>query len=117
MKLYSEDIIILKEIFAKKKISLYQFHKKYRLSPAQILRCVEKLSSKEIVEILDDYISLTELGSKWIDANRSFIFLKKFEYISHYDKDLHRINKIKENSLYKPNIKILDSRILKEGEK
>lgn len=117
MKLHSEDIIILKEIYAKQKVSLYELHTKYRLSPAQILRCIEKLNSKEIIEILDDFIVLTEIGSKWIDANRSFIYMKKFEYISRFNEDLHSIKKIKENSLYKPNIKSLDSRILKEGEK
>ena len=117
MKIYSEDIIILKEIYIKRKISLYELHEKYRLSPAQILRCIEKLDSKEIIIAFDDSIILTELGVKWIDANRNFIYMKKFEYISRFNDELHVIKKIKENSLYNPIIKSLDSRILKEGEK
>jgi DNA-binding Lrp family transcriptional regulator len=117
MKIYSEDIIILKELYAKQKVSLYELHEKYRLSPAQIMRCIEKLNSKEIIKIFDDFIVLTKLGAKWIDANRSFIYMQKFEYISRFNEELYSIKKIKENSLYKPIIKSLDSKILKEGEK
>ncbi|OPC55095.1 hypothetical protein DSC47_11130 [Elizabethkingia miricola] len=116
MKLYSEDIIILKELYISKIVQFYGLHLTHSLSPAQILRCTDKFSKLGIFELDNENISLSEKGKKWIEANKKFIFLKKFQFNNRFDKSKYIIERIEVNSLYKPVIKSIDRRIFKEGE-
>lgn len=115
MKIFSEDILILRQLLTEKNVDLYKLHQIYKLSPAQIVRSVTKLSNKNIIIDKETTINITEFGIKWIEANRNFIFLKKFKNFSSYNSNLYNINKIELNSLYKPKIKSIDKRIFKEG--
>ncbi|WP_343659632.1 hypothetical protein [Chryseobacterium sp.] len=116
MKLFSEDIIILREIYTFKKVYLYDLHKKYKLSPAQIIRSLKKFSEKKMLEYNNVEFFITQIGVDWIEANKSFIFLKRFEYICSYDDNLYKRNKIDVNKLYKPKIYKIDYTLFKEGE-
>lgn len=89
MKLFSEDIIILRNVMEKQKVLIYDFHKNYKLTPAQILRSLSKFSIHKIVEYDEINVKITEFGKEWVNANRKFIYLSKFEYICSYDKSLH----------------------------
>ncbi|OCK50690.1 hypothetical protein BA768_19435 [Chryseobacterium sp. CBo1] len=116
MKLFIEDIIILKEIYNFKKINLYQLHREHKLSPAQIIRCLKKFSEKEILIYNDIEALITQIGISWIEANKKIIFLNRFEYICSYSNDLYRGNQININELYKPKISKIDYTLFKEGE-
>lgn len=115
MKIFSEDILILRHLLVERNVELYKLHLIYKLSPAQIVRSITKLSDKNIIIDKETSISITEFGIKWIQANRSFVLLKKFKNFNSYNNNLYNIGKIELNSLYKPKIKSIDKRIFKEG--
>ena len=75
MKLFSEDIEFIKELYLKKQLEIYYFHEKYLLSPAQLARTINKFTSEKIIIMNDDIITLTPKGDKWIFANRKKLFL------------------------------------------
>ncbi|WP_294274602.1 hypothetical protein [uncultured Chryseobacterium sp.] len=116
MKIFTEDLIILKNLYASKILNLYDIHKIYKLSPAQIVRCLKKFSEKKILEYDNTKVCITETGIKWVEANKGFIYLKRFEYIGSYEEDLYQGFQIEVNQLYKPKIYKIDSTLFKEGE-
>lgn len=120
MKIFSEDIILLKEVQKDIPLEIYVLHLKYKLSPAQLARSIEKFSSLDIITIVsNEYIRITDFGKKWLIANKSKIYL--FDRDSEWKKIPieDAIESIGANKLYKVDLKKIDTRILKkiEGEK
>ena len=116
MKIFTEDIILLKSLYTLKTFDFYDLHKNYKLSPAQIVRSLKKFSEKKILEYDKTTVFLTKIGEKWIEANKKFIFLRRFEYICPYSEDLYKGLQIEINELYKPKIYKIDYTLFKEGE-
>lgn len=77
MNIYSEDIEVLKELYIHNKLELYFFHEKYKLSPAQLVRTLDKFIALECIKITSGSVELTEKGYKWIFINRKRLFLQK----------------------------------------
>ena len=90
MKLYSEDIEFLKELYERKHVDIYFFHEKYMLSPAQLARTIKKFTDKEIVEFEENLVTLTLKGEKWILSKRKSLFLKEK---NKYWKDIAKVMK------------------------
>lgn len=79
MYFFSEDIEFMKELYINNSLSLYFFHEKYMLSPAQLGRTIKKFTDLKYVLVNDFDVVLTEKGRKWIIANRRELFLKTKE--------------------------------------
>lgn len=118
MNIYSEDILLLKELYEHNTIDVYLLHSKYRLSPAQVARSILKFTNSNILTSTEDNISITEYGLNWIIANRNFIFLKKRDYIWKVIPEQFSQKKLDINDFSIPKRKTLDKRIFKliEGE-
>lgn len=120
MKVFSEDLILLKDVQKGIPIDIYSLHERYQLSPAQLARSMDKFAQLGIISIVDNkFLIITEFGKKWIIANKSKIYL--LERDSEWKK--MPIDAATEtigiNKLYKADIKKIDTRIFKtiEGEK
>ena len=108
MQIFSEDIEFIKELYIHNSVSMYFFHEKYMLSPAQLGRTIRKFTNIECVIIDDNNIELTDKGRKWIIANRKELFLKtKEKYWKNIPIEMLQAA-IKTNDTYKPNVKKLD---------
>lgn len=119
MQIFSEDIEFIKELYIHNSVSMYFFHEKYMLSPAQLGRTIRKFTNIECVIMNDDNIELTEKGRKWIIANRKKLFIKtKEKYWKNIPIEMIQ-ETFKINDTYKPNTKKLDSelfKIIEDGE-
>lgn len=76
MQLFSEDIEFLRELYAQTSVSMYFFHEKYMLSPAQLGRTIRKFANINCVVLNGDCVELTPKGRNWIVANRRKLFFK-----------------------------------------
>ncbi len=116
IKLYSEDIELIKELYIEKQVHLYSFHEKYLLSPAQLARTINKFVDEGIIELNNEMISLTTKGEKWIVCNRKALFLfEKDKYWKEIPGDMRqRAMGIKE--LYLPNRNKIDKELFKNIE-
>lgn len=113
MQLFSEDIEFIKELYLYNSVSMYFFHEKYMLSPAQLGRTIRKFADIECVIMNENRIELTEKGRKWIIANRQELFLKtKEKYWKNVPADMTQ-DTIKISDKYKPNRNKLDSELFK----
>lgn len=113
---YSEDIELLKELYAEHRISFYFFHKKYGLSPSQLGRSINKFKKEKVITIEDDNICLTEHGKNWIFYHRRELFLKeKSKYWKDLPEEMSR-NALTINELYIPNRKSLDKELFNNNE-
>ncbi len=75
MIFHSEDREILRDLFkCPDGKMLFFFHDEYLLSPAQVSRSLQKFSELHLVEIDNEMVRLTEIGRKWVLANRRAIF-------------------------------------------
>lgn len=75
---FSEDRIVLKELFAYEKIAdFYPLHEKHLLSPAQISNAIDKILFLEIATYENNILSLNPAGRKFIIKNRNKIFNDK----------------------------------------
>lgn len=116
IQIFSEDIEFLKELYKNKSVSMYFFHEKYRLSPAQLGRTIRKFLQINCITLNNDIIELTENGTKWILANRIDLFLKsKKKYWKMVPENMSQ-EPLKTNDIYLPNINKLDKEIFKELE-
>ena len=65
---------ILKDLFrASEGLDLFTFWRRYRISPAEMFKIVDKLEKNNLVHIVDERIFLTTYGRKYLTANRSFL--------------------------------------------
>lgn len=116
MRLYSEDIELMKELYYKKKIDIYFFHEKYKLSPAQLARSINKFVDKGLVDFNNNQVVLNKDGVDWIFRNRKILFLEeKSKYWKEIPEEMKQ-TPIAINSPYKPNLKYLDKEIFKDIE-
>lgn len=95
--------------------SLFQFHKEYAFSPAQLGSFVRKLGEFGIVELQDDCILLTEFGKKWLLSNRNKIFYSHIQYSWREIPDELREKKIDIDSLYLPKVRKLGKHFLEDA--
>jgi hypothetical protein len=94
--------------------SLFQLHKEYAFSPAQLGSFVRKLGEIGIVELQDDYILLTECGKNWLLSNRNKIFFSQVQYNwQEIPKEMQEI-KIDIDSLYLPKVRKLGKHFLED---
>lgn len=111
MYIFSEDIEFMRELYIHNSVSLYFFHEKYMLSPAQLGRTIRKFTNIECVIFNENYIELTEKGRKWVIANRRELFLKtKEKYWKNIPVEMAQ-EAFQINDTYKP--KKFDSELFK----
>lgn len=116
MNLLPEDIEFIRAIITQKNVSLYHFHEKYMLSPAQLAKTIKKFESIDIVKMSNQYaIKLTVFGRKWIIKNRKLIFLSEKDKYWKIIPEYMLCNSIEINQTYKPNDKISNYIIKKYG--
>jgi predicted transcriptional regulator len=116
MEFYSEDIEFIKELFERKKVTLYLFHEKYLLSPAQLARTIKKFLDEGIVELNKEEVSLTPNGEIWIICNRKALFLiEKNKYWKEIPIEMNQIP-IGINEYYNPDRNKLDTELFKNLE-
>jgi hypothetical protein len=116
MKLYSEDIEFIKELFTQKEVNMYFFHEKYFLSPVQLARTINKFLTEEIIEMQGDLVSLTTKGKAWVICKRKLLFLyEKDKYWKEIPLEMKQ-EPIGINEFYKPNRKRLDQELFKNIE-
>ncbi len=71
----SLESIVVRELYKTTDwVDLYQLHKKYLLSPIQLLDFCEKLLEIEVIEIEGRKARITDFGRKWSVKNRYKIF-------------------------------------------
>ncbi|MDP8241615.1 MAG: hypothetical protein P9M09_01115 [Candidatus Celaenobacter antarcticus] len=76
MRLSSADkkiLLILYQIPGN--VNVYEFHKRFSFSPAQLSRFTRRFQELDIIEYSNETIKLTEHGKAWILNNRKEIFL------------------------------------------
>lgn len=116
MKLFSEDIELLKELYSKEKIEMYYFHEKYKLSPAQLGRTIKKFKEAGLIIIDEKNVILLEKGRKWIIGNRRDLFLnERSKYWKKIPEQMKQ-ESLAINELYKPDRKKIDKEIFKNIE-
>lgn len=116
IKLYSEDIEIIRELSKRKEVDAYFFHEKYMLSPAQLLKSIKKLREEGIIIFEEKILSLTDKGKIWVMANRKQLFLQeRSKYWKQISKEVKQERMMK-NELYKPKKKNIDSELFKNIE-
>jgi hypothetical protein len=99
------DREILRHLFNEEIVSIYFFHKKYLLSPAQLSQSIQKLSENNLIKLDNFNILLTENGRKYVYNNRDIIFRKiETEYWEKIPKEMAG-SSLGINDLYSPNIK------------
>ncbi len=113
MKLFSEDIEFLRELFVKSRVELYYFHEKYLLSPGQLARTVNKFLELKIVEKIDYDILLTDFGKKWILSNRKQLFLNPQKMYWKAIPNEMKKESIEKNIPFRTERKKLDSEIFR----
>lgn len=86
----SEDIIIIKGLMETGTLDLYSIHQRFLLSPAQIVRSLQRLHSIGILEYDAEKAKITEFGESWIIANRKELFLKQKKRYWALVKDSYR---------------------------
>jgi DNA-binding PadR family transcriptional regulator len=73
----SEDRILIKLLFVKKILDIYELHTKYKLSPGQIARSLEKLLADNLLHIVEKensiMVSLTDFGRTWLIENGNWV--------------------------------------------
>ena len=67
--------IILTLYESSKKIELYDLHKQFSFSPAQLSRFTRKFQKKRVIDYSNGYIKLTDYGKNWVIKNRRLLFL------------------------------------------
>jgi len=72
--LYSEDIELIKELIIHKRLDIYFLHQKYKLSPAQVARSINKFMDQGLIQESNSVISFTEIGIIWVNKNRKSLF-------------------------------------------
>lgn len=113
---HSEDIELLKELYSNNRIDLYYFHKKYKLSPAQLGRTLSKFIDEGIISVEGQIIILNEFGKKWIIGNRRVLFLSdKSKYWKLIPEEMKQ-SALSINELYIPIRKNIDKEIFKNLE-
>lgn len=113
MEIFSEDIEILRELIKNESVELYSFHEKYKLSPAQLARVIEKFKNLNLITLTNDQLSLTKDGAEWIFKNRKVIFLKERQKYWKEVPESMRQKKLEINEFYKPNRKKIDKELYK----
>lgn len=116
MEFYSEDIEFLKELLYHDKVEIYLFHEKYKLSPAQLARTINKFMNQELIIFSNHTISLTEKGRNWIFENRRVLFIKEKKKYWKEIPEAMKQEKIAINELYKPNRRKIDKELFKNIE-
>ena len=102
--LTTADRMVLQHLYAYPDVplSLFQLHKAYGFSPAQLGRFLAKLAGIGVVDHVDGNISITEFGKKWFLANRIAIFYSHVTYDWREIPIEMRKRKIEIDSLYAP---------------
>lgn len=120
MKLFSEDILLLKELFKTGKTELYFFHEKFMLSPAQLARSLRKFENEGLLIVKEKQVSLTDVGKEWIFENRKNLFVNEREKYWKKVPENMKVPQLGINQLYKPERKKIDKEIflkLEDGNK
>ena len=113
MEIYSEDIEFLKELYSQNELDLYFFHEKYRLSPAQLSRTINKFLETGLIDLKENKVILNDVGRKWIISHRKKLFLDASRrYWKKVPEDMTQ-DVICINELYKPNRKEIDVELFK----
>lgn len=108
MNFYSEDIIIMREVFSKSSVSIYFLHEKYLFSPGQLARSIDKLISLNVINLTKEDINITDYGIKWILSNRNRLFLSEKNQYWKSVPEYMKCEQLDVNNIYKPNRSLLD---------
>jgi hypothetical protein len=95
-------------------LSLFQLHNDYRFSPGQLGSFVAKLGEIGIIDLHNEYISLTDLGKKWLISHRNKIFYSHVQYDWREIPKEMRKREIDIDSLYLPKKSSLGKHFLED---
>lgn len=112
MYFYSEDIIILREIFNLRRLNIFYFHEKYLLSPGQLARSLNNFIENKIIQIKENEIIITDFGIKWIISNRKKLFLQEKDLFWKEIPEYMTKKQLMINKLYKPKHELIDKNFL-----
>jgi len=75
INMYSEDVELLKELFPDHSVHFFKMHEKYKLSPGQLGRTINKFEKLKFIKVNGSEIKLSKFGRNWIFQNRRSIYL------------------------------------------
>lgn len=103
----SLESIVIREMYkATDWVDLYQIHKKYLLSPIQLLDFCEYLSEIEVIKIEGRKAKITDFGRKWSIKNRYKIFSSERPWAK--GSPYLQLERRAVHEPYLPNLKLLD---------
>lgn len=69
------DTLLLQELIRSEgKVASYTLHRKFRLSPSEVVRSINKLKEMEIIDLDGFNIKFTQQGRDWVVRNRFQLF-------------------------------------------
>lgn len=71
----AEKKIVLTLYECDKDLNLYDLHKRFSFSPAQLSRFVRRFQKLKVIDYTNGSIKLTDYGKDWIIENRRALFL------------------------------------------
>lgn len=76
--LESQDLLLIRKLFATECVSAFSLHKDFMLSVGQIVRLIDKFVSDGLVEVEktvdnDASVRLTEFGRSWLLENENWL--------------------------------------------
>tara|TARA_R100000789_G_scaffold97449_1_gene99967 strand:- start:173 stop:532 length:360 start_codon:yes stop_codon:yes gene_type:complete len=113
MIFFSEDIEFLRELYINRSLNIYFFHEKYKLSPLQLSRTINKFKKIDLIVLENRVVYLNEKGRDWVFSKRKELFLEeRLKYWKIIPQEMKQ-NSIEINELYNPNRKKLDKEFFK----
>lgn len=105
--------VIFRDLFStESSLNVFHFHEKYQLSPAQIYAFTNEYQPKGFVTMIEETISLTTEGKKYIWANRFSIFEKSLKRSWRPTKEPKNWNEQTNLDFLAPHYKHLDKRLI-----
>ena len=102
------DIEVLRELYRNDKVDLYRFHQLYSISPGQLAKTIDHFVELKVLDVVDDFVQLTDFGRKWVVANRKSIFLRdRLQEWKDIPENMRK-DRILVNSPYKPKKSLVD---------
>lgn len=114
MQLDRMSIIVLIELFkSKDSLFLYGLHRKYRLTPGQIVRTLTKLEKLKLIEYDTQFASITDKGRELIYKSRRVLTEKKTMPWRECPEEFKQ-PQMDMSKPYIPNLQTIDPQIKKE---
>lgn len=112
MEFSSEEKIIVVDLLQYGRCSIYEFHEKYLLSPAQVYSSIVKLKNLNIIKVDEQYLSLEDNAKQTIYLFRHQIFRRQKPWREIPEDFLDKTDR--EMTAYLPSFKQVDRRLLVE---